>query len=182
MLDCAQAAPLWTAAANPRVLSVIARPGAAGVRLDIGRHRARVVRVGGIERVYLAVAGHAFRLDVTEGSFATGPVAVTHLIAHDERLTLQLATVRQLASTLADNAPVAMDSSGAMYRMSSALRAWDARSAGASLRETAVILFGEGEWPGPGEYRKSAARRLVAMGDRHVAAGPLAILRRPDLR
>jgi len=168
---------MWTATANPRVLSVIARPGAAGLRLNIGRHRARVVRVGGIERVYLAVAGHAFRLDVTEGSVATGPVAVTHLIAHDERLTVQLATVRQLASALVDDAPPAMDSSSAMYRVSSALRAWDARIAGASLRETAVILFGEDEWPGPGEYRKSAVRRLVTTGERLVVAGPLPILR-----
>jgi len=57
-----------------------------------------------------------------------------------------------------------------------ALRTHDARMAGASLRDMAIELLGPGEWPGPGECRKSAMRRLVAMGEKLVRQGPLPIL------
>lgn len=62
------------------------------------------------------------------------------------------------------------------YRLAMALRAWDLRGAGASLRRIADELCGPGEWPGPGEYRKSAARRYVKMGEALVAGGPGALL------
>jgi hypothetical protein len=57
-----------------------------------------------------------------------------------------------------------------------ALRAHDARADGASLREMATELLAPGEWPGPGECRKSAMRRLVAMGEKLVRQGPLPVL------
>ena len=57
-----------------------------------------------------------------------------------------------------------------------ALQAVDARSEGASLRETAASILGPGDWPGDGEHRKSLVRRMIATGERIIQAGPRAIL------
>ena len=57
-----------------------------------------------------------------------------------------------------------------------ALQAADVRKAGASLRETADLVLGHGEWPGDGDHRKSRVRRLCDLGKSMIEAGPSALL------
>ncbi|GFZ79670.1 DUF2285 domain-containing protein [Sphingobium fuliginis] len=56
------------------------------------------------------------------------------------------------------------------------LWAFDLHAAGASLRDTADLILGPGDWPGDGECRKSRIRRLVTTGRTMVAAGVGSIL------
>src|SRR3546814_11710047 len=85
-------------------------------------------------------------------------------------------TIRRLEQGLADTEAGHVEGTSRMVRSAMALRARDARAVGASLRDIGTELLGGGEWPGPGEYRKSAIRRLVSMGERLVMQGPLPIL------
>src|SRR3546814_6146565 len=75
-------------------------------------------------------------------------------------------TIRRLEQGLADTEAGHVEGTSRMVRSVMALRARDARAVGASLRDIGTELLGGGEWPGPGEYRKSAIRRLVSMGER----------------
>nr|WP_246448108.1 DUF2285 domain-containing protein [Novosphingobium flavum] len=94
----------------------------------------------------------------------------------DGRLAKQIETIRRLDAWFSGCVPKRPQAGFRILRMATALRARDARMAGASLRDIAMDLLGPGDWPGPGECRKSAARRLVAMGERLVLDGPLPIL------
>ena len=106
----------------------------------------------------------------------SGPVHLTYLLARDGRLARQMDTVRRFEDGLAGTGPGEVEGVSRLVRSAMALRACDARADGASLKEIATELLGAGEWPGPGEFRKSAIRRLVTTGERLVRQGPLPIL------
>lgn len=158
------------------MLSVFARPVVGVHGVDLRRFGSRIASDRHGEHVHLVIGGESFRLDVVGGSLAAGPVNLDYLIAQDGRLARQLETVRRLDARLAGRAVKRREGAGWMQRRAAALRAWDARAADASLREIAVMLCGPGEWPGPGECRKSAARRFVTMGERLIAEGPWPVL------
>lgn len=158
------------------MLSVFVHPAVAAQGADLLQFGPKMVSGGDGEHVHLVIGGESFRLDVVEGALAAGPVNLVYLIAQDDRLARQLETVRRLDARLAGCAVKEREPAAWMRRRAIALRAWDARAAGASLREIAVMLCGPGEWPGPGECRKSAARRFVVMGERLIAEGPWPVL------
>jgi len=165
---------MWSAAVDPRVLAVRALEpvDAAGARLfDALAVEAQMVRGPRAEHLLIERGGEVIRLDVTDGTAAAGPVTLRFDLPDDERLDTQLAAIRAFR----DPAPVAR-SHEKMARRLMALHAVDARDAGASLREIALIVLGPGAWPGDGEHRKSLVRRMIAAGDQMIRAGPAGAL------
>lgn len=139
---------------------------------DTSRDILRAVRGWSGEHVLVDRGGVGLRLDVIEGTVSAGPVALHFDLPDDDRLEHRVATVRALSGK---------KSIGCRHQQIAgrlrALQAADARTAGASLREIADGLLGIGDWPGDGEHRKSAVRRLVTTGERLIQQGPLPILK-----
>lgn len=171
--SCAIILPIWSAAVDPRVLTVRAiKPVDGRARLFDARHvEVRIVRAPQSEHLLIDCGGDLCRLDVVEGTVAAGPVALRFDLADDDRLGSQIAVIKTFRAAAASEPRY-----GRVARRLLALHAVDARDAGASLRETADILFGPGEWPGDGEHRKSLVRRLLVAGERFIREGPRAIL------
>lgn len=167
---------MWRADVDARVLLVGARATTRLDATDIRRFDPRILSDADGEHVRFIAHGEIFRLDVVSGTVMSGPVHLTYLLAQDGRLAQQMDTIRRLEHRLAGTEPSAVERASRVIRSATALRARDARADGASLREIATELLEGGEWPGPGEYRKSAIRRLVAMGESLVRQGPLPIL------
>ncbi|WP_422396644.1 DNA -binding domain-containing protein [Sphingomonas profundi] len=92
-------------------------------------------------------------------------------LADDDRLVAQVAAIRALREPRLSG-----QESLRLAAKLLALEAVDARSDGASLRETAASILGPGDWPGDGEHRKSYVRRLLKIGEQMIRAGPRAIL------
>lgn len=111
------------------------------------------------------------RLDVLSGTISRGPVTLTFELPDDHRLDTQIAAVRAFCG-----APSTRHHHVRTAGKLLALQAVDARNAGASLRATADMVLGPGDWPGDGDYRKSHVRRLLTTGTRMIAEGPAAIL------
>lgn len=170
-LDYTLAAPLWTADRNPCVLTVSAEAADRARGIDLSTYVARIARSTRYEHVRVVIAGEAFRLDVVSGNLADEQVQITYHIAQDGRLARQVETLQRFEASLHGEAPRDTDAAWLSRRLM-ALKAWDARNNGAALRDIATLLWGPEEWPGPGEYRKSAARRFVAMGEELMGAGP----------
>lgn len=167
---------MWRADADPRVLSVVVKATTAPDGLDLSRFDPYILPDEGGEHVRLTVHGEVFRLDVVSGSVMSGPVCLTYLLARDQRMAAQTDCIQRLERALAGTFCGPVRAASRISRSTMALRARDARVDGASLKATAVELLGPGEWPGPGECRKSAMRRLVAMGEKLVKEGPRPIL------
>lgn len=177
-LDCTQAAPLWSANVDPCVLSVFTQASAPPHGIDFRKFDARILRSDGVEHVRLLAGNETFRLDVVDGTIAKASLQLTYVLARDWRLPKQIETIHRLERCLVGNKQARIGTAGSISRQMAALQAWDARMAGASLRDIAIQMWGSGDWPGPGECRKSAARRLVAMGERLIREGPWPILAR----
>lgn len=175
-LDYSLAAPLWTAERNPCVLTVLAEAAHRTSGVDFSLYGARVVRSALCEHVRVVIAGEAFRLDVMAGTLADGSVQLTYHVVQDARLARQVETLQRFEARLRGDEPGDTEAAWLSRRLM-ALRAWDARTNGASLRDIATLLWGPEEWPGPGEYRKSAARRFVAMGEELMKNGVAEFLR-----
>lgn len=165
---------MWSAAVDPRVLSVraLATPGGSSHIFDGGSPGTWIARGTDREVVRVERGGGPVRLDVIEGTVAAGPVALRFDVADDDRIEHQVAAIRALHSAVRRR-----QQQGRFARLLLALHAVDARDAGASLRQTADILLGAGDWPGDGDHRKSSIRRLIVAGERMIRAGPAAILR-----
>lgn len=174
--DYIRAAPMWRADADPRVLSVVAEATTALGGVNIQQFNPRILPHAGGDHVRFAVHGEIFGLDVVSGSIMSGPVRLTYLLARDQRMAVQMDCIQRLEREFAGASCGPVRKQLQISRSVVALRARDARADGASLREIGFILLGPGEWPGPGECRKSAIRRLVAMGENLVRKGPLPIL------
>lgn len=165
--------PIWSAAADPRVLVVRAEQasGASAHLFDAGDAEMRLLRGSTTEHALVLRHDTPVRLDVIAGSVTAGPVILHFDVVADDRLPFQLAAIQALANGFPR--PRRKLSDG---RRLLALHAVDAREQGASLREIAALVLGPGDWPGDGEHRKSLVRRLLAAGDRMIRAGPRAIL------
>ncbi|AMK18903.1 DNA -binding domain-containing protein [Sphingobium sp. MI1205] len=177
--SCAHVLPVWSAGVDPRVIPVELPPdreGSSQWRLDLRRHRARVVTGTAGDHVRIDEAGHVIRLDMLDDMLARRSMALRVVLEVGPNLPLQAEaahTLRRLVSGALRPNIFHERQAGALL----GLWALDARRAGASLRDIADLLLGPGDWPGDGEYRKSRARRLVAAGDAMIRGGPGAILR-----
>lgn len=98
------------------------------------------------------------------------PVGLHFDICYDDRLSAQITSLRRFGSFASP--PLHRH----LVRHLHALAALDTRRVGASLRETADLVLGPGDWPGDGEHRKSQVRRLIAVGEKLVVEGPRPIL------
>jgi len=172
--SCASLLPLWSAAIDPHVLSVRASvPNRGENRLfDANTLETRLVRGPEGEHLAIVCEDIVVRLDVIDGTVASGPVSIRFEVADDWRLRHQLAAIGALRDP-----PRAGHRHLASARKLAALYALDLRNEGASLRRAAETLLGPGDWPGDGEHRKSTIRRFIATGERMVRAGPGEILR-----
>jgi len=180
--SCALIQPIWSAAVDPYVLKVRARPhlgaghSSIGQTFDLRRFHARVVSCATSEHVRIDHCGKVLRLDVVAGTLLDGPVSLAFELSLGPGLAAQLEALRDFGALFTTSGSAARASHSRLSVQLLALRAKDARLTGASLRTIAEELLGEGDWPGAGEYRKSKARRLVVMGHALVRAGPRAIL------
>jgi hypothetical protein len=171
-LSCAHVLPIWSAAADPRVVAVRAIPFDGGAHVvNSVREIVRMVRSCFGEHLLLDCGGMLLRFDVIEGSVSAGRVSLHFDLPEDKRLEGRIAAIRAFAGTrLIRRRHLQLAS-----RLQ-ALHAADARALGASLKEIAELVIGPGDWPGDGEYRKSLVRRLIATGHQLVRAGPIRIL------
>lgn len=179
--SCASILPLWSAAADPRVLTARARP-YRGSATEAGRRvfdlRALSAQVAvGADREHARIdqAGIMVRLDIIAGTLMNGPVSLTFELLDGPGLPFQIDALRQLQEQ-ATGTRAAPSPQRRLAAMLLPLCAFDERARGASLRNIADMLLGHGEWPGDGDHRKSQARRLVAAGEALVRGGSRAIL------
>lgn len=121
-------------------------------------------------------ANSALRLDVISGTLLAGPVILELGLTLDQ-VERQITEVRKL-SALVQNVPPRGQIDPRMNRLVLALRALDARTEGASLRDIANGIFSVAEWPGEAENVKSRVRRLVSLAQKLRRAGPRGVLQR----
>lgn len=168
-LDCARVLPIWAAGLDPCVLRAQAvRPGSPSPTLWLeiaGRHCQCVV---GADTTHLAFAcaGEIARIDLEGTAAPAARLLLQFEVLADGRLIHQLAAVHRLFS----GGGVRPDPRRLM-RQHLSLLALDAHTDGASLRETANLVLGPGDWPGDGDHRKSQVRRLIEAGGRLLAGG-----------
>lgn len=171
-LDYNQAVPIWTAAANPRLLTVA--PGRFGPALDLAGTGHRAVSTRDRRHVLLYLPRATLQLEGLDGALEEGPHPVSPLIDHGRSLEPQLESVRRLDAFLRSREPLP-DMGARLRRLVEALRVGDAIAAGASQREIGLGIYG-GEWPGDGEHLKSRVRRLIPLAAVLIRAGPRSVL------
>ncbi|KQX19146.1 MULTISPECIES: DNA -binding domain-containing protein [unclassified Sphingomonas] len=138
---------------------------------------ATVAVMGDCQHVRLDGTGDSIRLDIIGGSALDGPVQLSPEIVLERDVDAQLSAVCRLRAMLTGGTlPAPTDKR--LPRLILALRALDARAENASTRTIAVELLGTDDWPGDGDWMKSWARRLIALSDRLLCAGPAGILQR----
>lgn len=174
--SCAEVLPMWSGAVNACVLSARAQPdhGNSARVFDARSDATRILIGPGREHLLVDRGAELIRLDIVEGTVFDGPVLLHFDLADDGCLERRIAAIRALRSP----APSAPRYNRLANRLL-ALQAVDVRNAGGSLRETADILLGPGDWPGDGDHRKSRVRRLCDLGRAMIEAGPSAILNEP---
>ncbi|WP_066961510.1 DNA -binding domain-containing protein [Rhizorhabdus dicambivorans] len=117
------------------------------------------------------------RLDVVAGSILDGPVRLEPALCLDRDVERQILAIRRLRALLAGD-PLPVEPDPRLPRLVLALRVLDARREGASLRAIGTVLLDNSDWPGEGEWMKSAVRRLVALAGALQKAGPRGVLQR----
>lgn len=169
--------PIWADSVDPAVLRARCIPASEGDLLAIDLRRLPITIAAGDdgEHIRWDVVGGPVRLDVVEGRALDGAVRIEPAIALDRALEPQFGAVRRIRALLGGEVcePAA---DPRLPRLILALRAIDARSEGASLREIAIGLLGEDDWPGDGEWMKSWARRVVTLAVMLNCAGPRGVL------
>lgn len=103
------------------------------------------------------------------------PVRLEPVIALDRPLAPQLVTLERLHALIHGHA-FRRPTDPRLARLVIALRALDARAETASLREVAIVLFDNHDWPGEGEWMKSRVRRLLNLAEHLQRAGLAGIL------
>lgn len=174
-LDCARVLPIWTAALDPCVLRAqAARPGSVAAPLWLDTAALEGNCVVGPETTHLAFAcaGEIARIDLDGAVPEAGRLLLQFEVTADGRLEHQLAGIRRMFGRGG-----ALPDIRRLMRQHLSLLALDAHAGGASLRETADLLLGPGDWPGDGEHRKSQVRRLIEAGGRLLAGGAASVLR-----
>lgn len=177
---------LWSATADPWVLSVAALPPGplAGTAFDLAEWGDRVTIVAGshAEHVLIRSRRGQLRLDVCNGTILHGPVRLfVDLTPRNSQAqcTARLDWFRD--ALLHDNADrIGPRRDRAHGRQIAALRTFDALAEGASIRDVAIVLFGEArvraDWLDPGESLKSTCRRLIVLARRMGDGGYRSLL------
>lgn len=182
--SCAAVQPVWSAAVDPYVLLACVSaipPGGRSPSFDLGRYSARVLRDINCEYILIKHLGAEIRLDLPNGTLGLGPVSLCFQVKGEPDLLAQIEALRAFHA-LSQGRATRTPPRARGARQLLALQAFDARSAGHSLRATSHLLFGLSDWPGRGEHRKSRVRRLVAAGEALVRAGPSTVLREALVR
>ncbi|QEH81601.1 DUF2285 domain-containing protein [Sphingomonas sp. C8-2] len=178
-LDSGRCRPIWTAAVDPSVLRIRCEPCANGdpwaFRWPYRGGHAAVAP--GRQHVRLDGDAEPLRLDVIAGSILVGPVRLEPALCLDRDVERQILAIRRLRALLAGD-PLPVEPDARLPRLVLALRVLDARMEGASLREIGTALLRDADWPGDGEWMKSAVRRLVALAGALQKAGPQGVLQR----
>jgi hypothetical protein len=176
---------VWSNAADPEVLTVVAHPVSSddsGFNLAKFANHVAIVATGDREHVAIRGGGGILRLDVVAGTLRDGPVRLFHRLARQSELESKMPRLRQLAAFVEFGAvaPWIIPTDPRLDRLILALRVLDARAAGASLRQIAIGLLsvraGSADWPGDGDSTKSWVRRLVALSEALSLAGPRGVL------
>lgn len=179
------ARPIWSRRRMPGVLRFAARPcpGTAGFELRRFVDIATIaVDPHGGEHLLLADTETSLRIDVVGGTLLRGPVIPRYRLAGMVCLEPELRTLQRFLELCSTGRLPKPGSRGSRsrVRIAQALVVHDARDVGASLRETAALLYGEErvrrDWPGDGDSMKSAVRRLVMLSV-ELAADPWSLLR-----
>jgi hypothetical protein len=164
--------PIWTAAANPRLLTVVAAR--SGPALDLAGIGHRAVSTRDRRHVLLHLPRATLQLEGLDGALEEGPHSVSALIDYGRFLEPQLESVRRLDAFLQGREhPAEMETR--FGRLVEALQVGDAIAAGASQRDIGLGVYG-GEWPGDGEHLKSRVRRMIPLAADLVHAGPRGVL------
>lgn len=173
-------AVLWSWRADPSVPVLEVQPMRAsepGV-LDLRALAlpALVVRTEDGEQHVLVSEGRCrLRLAVVQGDVLSGPVACRYRLPRSELAGASFEGLRQLVA-LGETGH--LPAGGARPRTKVArwieiLRAYDARRAGASQREIAILLFGrarvEEDWSGRSDYMRMRVQRLLRAAEEMVA-------------
>lgn len=188
--DCTQhageAAVVWSAAADPYVLrasAVVARHARVGA-FDLDRWGAAATLVlgcGGKEHLLLAKHGYTHRIDLLDGTLLDGPVHFRFDLDGCPNIEPTFFALRQFQHlrrgrvTPSRRARTSRQCSDQI----DALRTCDALAEGASIRDVAIMLFGqervEEDWHAPGEALKSRCRRVIGLA-RKMASGDWTML------
>jgi hypothetical protein len=164
--------PIWTAAANPRLLTVV--PARSGPALDLARIGHRAAYIGDRCHVLLHLPRETLQLEGLDGAFDDGPRRISALIDYGRALEPQLESVRRLDTFWSGREPPT-DMGTRFGRLVDALRVGDAIAAGASQRAIGLGIYG-GDWPGDGEHLKSRVRRMIPLAAALIRAGPRGVL------
>ncbi|WP_182849643.1 DNA -binding domain-containing protein [Pelagerythrobacter aerophilus] len=142
---------------------------------DLCEFEARVLAGSTREFVRIDHAGMVIRLDVTNGTLLDGPVSLRFEIPEGRGLNRQIDALNRFRALRCRDCLRSPSRTRLANRLL-ALQAFDLRREGRSLRSISQAVFGECDWPGDGEHRKSRVRRLVASGEALVRTGPVSIL------
>lgn len=179
---------VWRADCDPSVVRVEALPPAPGdpLNFDVSKLTvpAVVLRAScGIEYLLIGDDAYQVRLDVVAGTVLRGPVQFRYDLRGATGLEPKLLTLQRLAALLRLGrfSKRLFPRDGGASREMMALRALDARRAGASHREIAMALFGEAvveaDWKGRSAYLRCRVQRLIRLGESLVQGSYQRLLR-----
>ena len=170
----------WEADETLPCLSVRPAQGDGAAGLDIGRLDLPVLVVrseAGDAHVLIADGDRRLRFAVLEGDVLQGPSACFASLTPARGGAASLEGLRQLMALQANGRlakPVIATRAG-RPKWLAALQAFDARRAGASQRDIACLLFGEGrvseDWNGRSDYMRLRIHRLVRAAEDLVSGG-----------
>ena len=181
---------VWRADWDPAVVvveAIPARPGNAGA-FDPKRLACPVLLLrdaSGVEHLLIGDGACHIRLDITRGTVLEGPVRLRFEFADLAGMEAKLLTLRRLVALMRmGRFPRGLfppPPARRARRWMMALRAWDARRAGATHREIAAALFGEtraaADWDGSSAYLRCRVQRLIRLGAALVQGGYRDLLR-----
>jgi hypothetical protein len=179
---------VWRAESDPGVVRVEAVSPAPDDQLnfDLWKLGVRVLVLrapSGTEHLLIGDDACQVRLDVVAGTVLEGPVQFRYDLACAVGLEAKLLTLQRLVALLRlgrfPKKLVLEDQRTRRWMM--ALRALDARRAGASHREIATALFGaasvEADWKGRSAYLRCRVQRLIRLGESLAQGGYRNLLR-----
>jgi len=141
----------------------------------------------GVEHLLIGDSACHVRLDVTDGTVLDGPVRLRLEFVGHSGMEPKLLTLRRLVALVRlgrfPRGLFPLPPAGRARRWMMALRALDARRAGATHREIATTLFGaariEADWDGSSAYLRCRVQRLIRLGETLVQGGYRDLLRGP---
>lgn len=173
-------AVLWSWRADPSVPVLEVEPARAGepgvLDLRAVALPALVVRGEDGEQHALVSEGQSrLRLAVVRGDVLSGPVACRYRLPQGELAVASLDGLRQIVALgVTGHLPNGgIRPRAKVSRWVEVLRAYDARQAGASQREIAILLFGQArvreDWSGRSDYMRMRVQRLLRAAEEMVA-------------